>query len=234
MTDSKKAGESMGKIGGKVDPKEMKPALKDRAETEYEAIMKVDGQFILMNRAGFRAWLNGHEITRNIKLLQNHHTYIPNYDTFKGDNHFKLLKSMKRSHLKRKFSDIAQNITTFPDGMIAVCRPINTAPAGIKGANSKGVCMEHVGHFDIGGDEMRDVHKKTILWLNAILSKKLNLKVNTDSIVYHHWFDLKSGKRKNGEGVTKSCPGTNFFNGNKVEDAQLNFIPKIINELRRL
>ena len=70
--------------------------------------------------------------------------------------------------------------------------------------------------------------------LNAILSKELNLQVNTDSIVYHHWYDLNSGKRKNGEGVTKSCPGTAFFGGNKVEDAQINFIPKIINELRRL
>ena len=234
MTDSKKAGSSMAKIGDKIPAKEMKIEPKEAVEVEEEAIIKTDAQFILMNRAGFRAWLKGHEITRNIKLLQNHHTYIPNYDTFDGENHFKLLKSMKRSHLKRGFSDIAQNITTFPDGMIAVCRPINTSPAGIKGANSKGVCIEHVGDFDKGNDEVSEEHKKTILWINAIFCQKLSLDANTNTIVYHHWYDLKTGKRKNGEGTTKSCPGTAFFGGNKVEDAQINFIPKIIYELKRL
>lgn len=224
---SKKAG-SLGKIGESLDPARMRDEME--RHVPEEAIMQSSGQFILMNRKGFDMWLEGHEIIRDIELIQNHHTYIPNYDTFDGENHFKLLESMKRSHLKRGFSDIAQNITTYPDGMIAVCRPINTTPAGIKGANSRGICIEHIGDFDKGKDEVSDEHKKTILWINAVLCKKLGLEVSTDTIVYHHWYDLKTGKRKNGEGVTKSCPGTAFFGGNKVEDAEKNFIPLIKNE----
>lgn len=232
MTDSKERGSSLGKIGDKVDPARVKgDAIRKKPE---EAIMKVDGQFILMNREGFKAWLNGHEITRTIKLLQQHHTYLPNYDTFTGDNHFKLLKGMKRSHLKRGFSDIAQNITTFPDGMIAICRSINKSPAGIKGANSIGVCMEHVGDFDEGKDEISAEHAKTITWITAILCKKLGLTPNTDSIVYHHWYDLNTGKRKNGEGATKSCPGTGFFGGNSVESAKNNFLPLVVKEFKSL
>lgn len=235
MTDSKKAGSSMGKIGDKIPVKQMRPDPKESSETEDEAIIKTDAQFILMNRAGFRAWLNGQDITRTIKLIQNHHTYKPDYSNFNGDDHFDDLKAMDRYHEKKKgWSDIGQNLTVFPDGMIGVCRPLNIAPAGIKGANRYGICIENYGNFDIGGDEMKDRQRKSILWLNALLCKKFNLTPNTNTIVYHHWWNW-SGKRTNGaDGKGKSCPGTNFFGGNKVEDAQINFIPKIINELRRL
>jgi len=184
-----------------------------------ELIERQDG-FILMNRFGFRNWLKRQEIDRKIKLCQNHNTYIPNYSHFKGENHFALAAGMKRSHLKRGFSDIAQNITTFPDGLIMINRPLKTAPAGIKGANKYGICMEHLGSFDEGGDEMTSEHKKTILWLNSELCHKFDLHPSVNTIVYHHWFDLKTGKRKDGAGTTKSCPGTNFFGGNKVQDAE--------------
>ncbi|MCB0374707.1 MAG: N-acetylmuramoyl-L-alanine amidase, partial [Sinomicrobium sp.] len=138
-----------------------------------------------------------------------------------------LLEGMKRSHLERGFSDIAQNITTFPDGTLAVCRPLSAIPAGIKGANSGGICIEHVGNFDAGKDEMTEVHATAILYLNALLCAKLELDPDPDSIVYHHWWDLRTGKRENGGGATKSCPGTGFFGGNKVTDATDHFIPKI-------
>lgn len=188
---------------------------------------EIQNQFILMDMDAFAEWLAGQRVRRNIKRLQNHHTWKPNYTHFSGDNHFALLEGMKRSHLERSFSDIAQNLTTFPDGTIAVCRPLNIAPAGIRGANSVGICMEHLGNFDVGGDTMSKAHKNTIIYLNTLLCEKFKLVPDANSIIYHHWWDLKTGKRTNGEGVTKSCPGTNFFGGNKVTDAEQHFIPKI-------
>ncbi|MCG8576198.1 MAG: N-acetylmuramoyl-L-alanine amidase [Flavobacteriales bacterium] len=195
---------------------------------------EIQGQFILMDKTEFAKWLQNEKVSRKVVRIQNHHTWRPDYSTFKGDNHFKLLKGMKNSHLKRGFSDIAQNITTFPDGTIAICRPMNKIPAGIKGANTGGICIEHVGNFDEGGDKMTAKHKSTILRMNALLCQKFSLKPNDKSLVYHHWYDLSTGKRKNGKGSTKSCPGTNFFGGNTVEAAKENFIPKVAEELAKL
>ncbi len=188
---------------------------------------KTEGQFILMDTIAFAKWLNNQNMGRTIKRIQNHHTWKPDYTHFKGDNHFNLLKGMRNSHLQRGFSDIAQNITTFPDGTLAVCRPLSKMPAGIKGANRGAICIEHIGNFNLEGDQMAEAHKDTIIRLNALLCSKLKLKPDTESLVYHHWWDLKTGKRKNGEGVTKTCPGTAFFNGNNVEDALKNFIPEV-------
>lgn len=67
--------------------------------------------------------------------------------------------------------------------------------------------------------------------LNALLYKKFSLPVDTDHIVYHHWYDLNKGTRLNGKGATKSCPGTAFFGGNSVQAANLGFIPLIKNWL---
>lgn len=194
--------------------------------------MTTSGQFILMDAGEFRAWVADEMVNRSIKRIQNHHTWKPRYENFKGDNHFSMLKGMKNSHLSRGFSDIAQNLTTFPDGTIAVCRPLKTVPAGIKGANTGGICIEHIGNFDKAGDTMAKKHKDAIIELNVILCERFDLTPNPDTIVYHHWWDLNSGKRKNGEGSTKSCPGTNFFGGNKVADAEKNFIPKIIEKMQ--
>ena len=180
-----------------------------------------------MDIKAFAEWLSAYKNTRTIKRIQNHHTWKPDYSHFNGKNHFRLLEGMKRSHLKRGFSDIAQNITTFPDGTLAICRPLSKTPAGIRGANSGGICIEHVGNFDTDGDTMSEAHKNTIIDLNALLCVKFNLDPDTDSIVYHHWWDLNTAKRTNGEGTTKSCPGTNFFGGNKVADAEQHFIPLI-------
>lgn len=191
----------------------------------------VDGQFILMNRVGFYEYLQRTTFKREIKLVQNHHTWKPNYSNFNGDDHFDDLKAMDRYHEnKRGWSDIGQNITIFPDGMIGICRPIDKAPAGIKGANSKGICIEAYGNFDIGGDEMTEDHKESILFVNAALCNKFNLTPDKNSIVYHHWWTA-SGKRTDGVNSAKSCPGTNWFGGNKVEDAESNFIPLIIEKL---
>jgi hypothetical protein len=132
------------------------------------------------------------------------------------------------------WSDIGQNLTTFPDGTIALCRPLNTAPSCIKGANAFGIGMEHVGNFDIGADVMSSQHKEIILFANAAICKRFKLIPNTDTIVYHHWYDLKTGERKNGSGITKTCPGTNFFGGNTIAAAQQNFIPQVVTSLQAI
>jgi hypothetical protein len=196
--------------------------------------MQQQGKFMLFDLSEFPGWLNALVVQRQIALVQNHHTFVPSYENFDGSNHFDLLRAMEEAHLQRGFSEIAQNLTTFPDGSLAVCRAFDTAPAGIKGANAHGICIENVGDFDIGKNQMTPAQRNTIPKLNALLCQKFSLTPSTDSIVYHHWFDLNTGQRTNGTGVTKTCPGTNFFGGNNVSDSQQNFIPLIAQELANL
>lgn len=191
--------------------------------------MKKRSGFTLMNREEFKTWVLKQVVNRKINMIQNHHTYLPDYKNFDGKNHFEKVKGMRWYHIyKAKMDDIAQQVTTFPDGMIMVGhRSMETPPAGIRGNNDFGICIEHLGNFDKGGDEMTDEHKKTIIFVNAVLNLKFALKPNTDHNVYHHWYNLRSGNRTNGDKNSKSCPGTNFFGGNKVEDAKKHLIPKI-------
>ncbi len=195
---------------------------------------QTQGQFVLYTRDEFKNYLENTKFSRSIDKIQNHHTYIPGYVHYYRDNPpqpFKWLTSMKTSHLQRGFSDIGQNLTTFPDGTIALCRSMETTPAAIKGANTGAVAIEHLGWFDTGQDEMTEEHKETIVFLNAILCKRFSLLPNDKTILYHHWFDLNTGKRTNGSGSTKTCPGTNFFGGNTVEAANQNFIPLIAQKI---
>lgn len=189
--------------------------------------MKALGKFILLDLEEFEGWLYMQNIVRKIRLIQHHHTYIPAYKHFKNGNHFELCKSMENDHLERGFAEIAQNFTTFPDGKIMVCRNINTIPAGIKGANTFGICIENVGNFDKGQDIMTPVHRSTIITLTKDLLAKFNLIANDQSVVYHHWYDTTLGKRisSEGTGTTKSCPGTDFFGGNTTGSFNSIFLP---------
>lgn len=189
--------------------------------------MEKKGKFIRLTVSEFADWLQANRFDRQIKVLQNHHTYIPNYSHFKNNNHFALCQSMERAHLERGFAEIAQNLTTFPDGQLVLCRSFNTIPAGIKGANQQGLCLEHVGNFDKGGDVMSSIQRDAIVAINALLLRRFGLPCDTDHLVYHHWWDLNTGKRTNGTGSTKSCPGTAFFGGNSVQAAREHFLPLI-------
>lgn len=190
------------------------------------------GKFILFDIPEFSDWLNTTDVSRVIGLIQNHHTWSPSYQHFDGNNHFKLLNGMENAHIERGFSEIGQNLTTFPDGTVAVCRSLDKIPAGIKGANTNAICIENIGNFDLGKDVMSDEQRATIIQLNAILCNSFNLQPNIDVIVYHHWYDLNTGERTNGSGTTKTCPGTNFFNGINVSDAETHFIPLILSKLQ--
>jgi hypothetical protein len=190
-------------------------------------MQQIQGKFILFDLPEFSNWLNATDVSRVINLVQNHYTWSPSYQQFDGNNHFKLLTSMENAHIERGFSEIGQNLTTFPDGTIAVCRSMDNIPAGIKGANTSAICIENLGNFDLGKDTMTDQHRDTIIRLNACLCKRFNLQPNVETIVYHHWYDLNTGERTDGTGTTKTCPGTNFFQGNSVPEAEINFIPLI-------
>lgn len=190
--------------------------------------MQTKGRFILCSIQEFDKWLATVSINRTISLLQNHHTWSPAYAAFAGENHFELLKGMESFHMRdRGFDMIAQNLTTFPDGKVAVCRPFDRIPAGIKGANQGGICIEHLGNFDDGMDSMTSEHRSAIVRVNALLCSKFGITPSTGSIVYHHWYDVDSGKRTDGKGNTKTCPGTAFFGGNSVDAASTGFIPLV-------
>jgi SH3-like domain-containing protein len=198
-------------------------------------MIRQQGKFILFHRtADFAPWLAARSVARRIRIIQNHHTWLPNYHSFaQNGNHFDHLRAMERSHVReRGFSEIAQNLTTFPDGALALCRPLDTSPAGIKGANASGICIEHVGNFDAGRDHMTVAHRDSIIRLNALLCARFGLAPSTDSIVYHHWYDLTTGARTNGTGNTKSCPGSAFFGGNSIAAAAANFLPLVLAEFR--
>jgi len=177
--------------------------------------------FTLLDRKQFLIWLEDNPVTREVHWIQMHHTWKPRYENFTGDNHFQACRGMRNYHMKKKkdggreFSDIAQNITTFPDGTLMICRSLNVIPAGIRGKNRYGICIEHYGNFDLGGDEMSLEHKKTVEFLNAALCIHKVLVPSLETIIYHTWF------------ASKSCPGTNFYGGNTTEDCYRNLIPKI-------
>ena len=184
--------------------------------------------FLKMTIAEFGPWIESQRIARTILTVQQHHTWSPSYVHFNGSNHFDRQASMRNHHVRNNgWNDIGQHFTTFPDGTILTGRSLEASPACIYGANRDSICIEHFGDFDEGKDQMTNEQRDTAVKLTAALCLKFRLPINTFSIIYHHWFDLNTGKRNNGTGGNKSCPGTNFFGGNKVDDCQANFLPLV-------
>jgi hypothetical protein len=178
----------------------------------------------------FENYITNLKVGRTILYLQQHHTFSPSYKLCNDSNQLELQKQMKNYHINTNgWSDIGQHFSTFPDGTIVTGRNIESSPACIYGFNSNAICIENVGNFDIGNDVMTTLQKDTIVKMTAILCSKFSIPINTDRIVYHHWFNLSTGARNNGSGGNKSCPGTAFFGGNKVSDCQTNFLPLVQN-----
>ncbi|SFA78879.1 N-acetylmuramoyl-L-alanine amidase [Algoriphagus aquimarinus] len=190
--------------------------------------MESKNGFLKMSIAEFIPWIQSQRIARTILTVQQHHTWSPSYTHFNGNNHFQRQLAMKNHHVRNNgWSDIGQHFTSFPDGTILTGRSLESTPACIFGANRDSICIEHMGNFDKDGDTMSNEHRLAIIQMTAALCDKFRLPVNTFSIIYHHWFELSTGKRNNGTGGNKSCPGTNFFGGNKVEDCMTNFLPLV-------
>jgi hypothetical protein len=143
------------------------------------------------------------------------------------------------------WANIAQNLTTFRDGKIAVCRPFNIAPEGTFGPDGSpgaealrvGISIENFGNFDIGDDVMTEEQKETIVYITALLCIKFGLTPSIDSITYHHWWDYVSGERvlDNSEGHhVKTCPGTGFFGGNSTHSARNHFYPLVSRKIQEI
>lgn len=182
--------------------------------------------FLKLSLAEFKSWIQDQRIARTILTVQQHHTWSPSYVHFNGSNHFERQAAIKNYHVRNNgWQDIGQHFTSFPDGTIMTGRSLEATPACIYGANRDSICIEHFGNFDIHGDTMTPEHRETIVEMTAALCDKFRLPLNSFSIIYHHWFDLNTGMRNNGTGINKSCPGTNFFGGNKVDDFHANFLP---------
>lgn len=202
--------------------------------------MMMQGQYILMSREEFKDWLFHQQVSRKINLIQEHHTWLPSYEHFHGTNHFEMLTSMENFHKKRwGWQNIAQNITTFPDGKVAVCRPFDIAPEGSIGeqANSVGIAIENVGNFDVGHDVMSEQQKETIIYIAALLSIKFGLTPSIDSITYHHWWHVKTGERVLDHAPAynvKTCPGTGFFGGNSTTSANNHFYPLVLRKMQEI
>ncbi|HKX87299.1 MAG TPA: SH3 domain-containing protein [Flavobacterium sp.] len=195
--------------------------------------MEVKYGFRKMTIDEFEDYISNLKIARTILFLQQHHTYKPSYVHFNGGNHFDLQQNMKQFHVAHNgWQDIGQHFTTFPDGSIITGRNIEKTPACILGNNANAVCIENLGNFDKGADIMNASQKETIIRMTAALCRKFNLAINTNKIVYHHWFDLSTGERNNGSKNNKTCPGSDFFGGNKVDDCKNNFLPLVYNLLQ--
>lgn len=185
--------------------------------------------FKIMDIGEFKKYIDGLNVTREIKIIQLHHTWNPSYKNFKGGNHDALQTGMRNTHIKtNKWADIGQHFTIFPDGKICTGRDINVAPAGIKGANSNGICIECLGNFDNGGDTITEAQKNAIVAVTKILLDRFGLNAKT-GITYHAWWT--SGGKSLGTYVkgksAKTCPGTNFFGGNTKEAYEKNLLPLI-------
>ena len=226
-------------VTGKVRPLSQKSisyafyldgGIEEKAEEKPTQIQEENNMgYKLMDVSEFKSYLDGLKITRKIKVVQLHHTYIPSYKQFKDNNHEAVQTGMRNTHIKTNgWSDIGQHFTIFPDGVILTGRNINTAPAGIKGANSNGICIECMGNFDKGGDTMTDAQKNAIVGVTKILLDKFGLNAKT-GVTYHAWWT--SGGKSLGTYIkgksAKTCPGTNFFGGNTREAYEKNLLPLI-------
>lgn len=194
--------------------------------------METNYGFTRMTFSEFEIWLSKLRVARTIMKIQQHHTYIPSYIHFTGFNHLERQLAMKNFHVNQNgWAAIGQHFTIFPDGEIVTGRNLEKSPACILNQNANALCIENFGNFDSGGDLMTSMQRDTIIAVTAALCKKFNLPPNSNTIVYHHWFRLDNGVRNNGAGYNKTCPGTNFFGGNKVADFETNFAPLVRSKL---
>jgi len=195
--------------------------------------MEMRNGFYKLTVHEFENWISNIRVGRTVMKIQQHHTYVPSYVHFTGSNHFERQLAMKNYHVNQNgWRDIGQHFTIFPDGTVLTGRSLESSPACITNQNANSICIENFGNFDLNGDAMTLLQKESIITVTAALCKKFNLQVNSNTIVYHHWFRLDNGLRNNGSGNNKSCPGTNFFGGNKVADFEQNLAPLVTAKLQ--
>jgi len=138
------------------------------------------------------------------KKLHIHHTYIPTHKQFTGTNHDAMQTGMRNFHVNtKKWDDIAQHATLFPDGVFLKGRDFNKTPVSIYNHNFGAFAVEMVGNFDIKGTGEPNIHGYDVLkdkQLTSILDV-IRYFVNTrgqSSIMFHS------------DASDKTCPGTSL------------------------
>lgn len=196
--------------------------------------MQTKNGFTAMSAAEFGSWLAKQTVARNIKRIQLHHTYQPDYGSWNGHpDAFYWQNSMKSYHVNGNgWADIAQQFTICPDGTIITGRSLNSSPAGIYGANTGAICIENLGNFDRGGDSMTTAQKDAIVAAVGELLKRF--KLGTDAVTYHAWWTADGGSLGDyfAGRSAKTCPGTAFFGGNTKAAYEANLKPLIENYMK--
>lgn len=134
-------------------------------------------QFRKLSTAEVIELLKTFQFTRKIVQWHIHHTWRPDYSNFNGSNHLELHQGMRDYHVNTNgWSDIAQHFTLFPDGTWVTGRDLNKDPASILGWNTGAICIEMIGNFDVGHDQMTDAQKKAIYEATEFAVEHLKLK----------------------------------------------------------
>lgn len=149
----------------------------------------------------------------NYKYFQIHHTWKPNYSTVyqkdaKGNLKYtpeQLNQNMKTYHVGKGWGDIAQHISTFPDGTILIGRNFGKTPVGITGKNTGAFALEQVGDFDLGQDIITVAQRNVLLKLIAHF-----VSVGTKPIFHREY-------------ASKTCPGTSLHKNGLIEASKYYF-----------
>lgn len=193
--------------------------------------MKTANGFTAMNISEFAEFIKKLQVSRKITRIQIHHTWQPGYAEWnKKPDALYWQKAMRDYHVNGNgWADIAQQLTICPDGTIVTGRSFNKSPAGITGANTGAVCIENLGNFDNGKDNMTSAQAEAIIAVVALLLKRFRL--DTSAITYHAWWTASGGYLGTyvSSKSAKSCPGTNFFGGNTKEAFEKGFKIRVQN-----
>ncbi|HEX8443458.1 MAG TPA: caspase family protein [Allosphingosinicella sp.] len=132
---------------------------------------------------------------RRVGEVHLHHTWRPTQRDYSGR---RTIEGMWRHHTQTNgWSDIAQHVSTAPDGTIWIGRNFNWAPAsaaGFNGNSSAGPFMiEMIGDFDIGREQPTAKQKEaTLAVIKAVQDR---FKLTPQHLRFHN------------EMSKKSCPG---------------------------
>jgi hypothetical protein len=106
-------------------------------------------KYVRMTTTQLLDYMRVFKFKRKITQLHIHHTYLPNKKDFNGNNYDEIQYGMEKYHKEvKKWSNIAQHLTLFPDGIWVLGRDFNEIPASILGWNSGAICIEMLGDFD--------------------------------------------------------------------------------------
>lgn len=141
-------------------------------------------------------------VTRKVKLVVVHHTYIPNHKQWQGDKSANgVLNFWKKRQREEGWSaPPGGHFLVAPKGELYLpfdLSKIINANSDRK-ANRDGVAIETVGNFDAGHDKLEGTQRHSLYGLIGLLLAKFNLLPK--DIYFHRSFPA----------AHKSCPGTSL------------------------